>query len=108
MNQEFNLSIFSIFRESEKYLDRYFKQVLEAFHINGGRCHAIWLEGDSEDQTFSKLSEAKQHFESQGHAVTLIKFDLKGPLWPAINHANRWLQLATCWNKCIEHVLRVI
>lgn len=97
----FELSIFSIFRQSESYLDRYLKQVFTTFLQNGGKCHAIWLEGDSSDQTYAKLSEAKAKFESVGHAVTLIKYDLNGPHWPAINHSNRWLQLSTCWNKCL-------
>ncbi|MCX6989946.1 MAG: hypothetical protein NTX49_02600 [Chlamydiae bacterium] len=103
MKTIFDLTIFSIFRTSESYLDRYHKQVLEAFYINGGKCHAVWLEGDSEDQTFTKLAEAKTLFESYGHTVTIIKFDLKGPHWPAINHIYRWQQLSACWNKCLEY-----
>lgn len=101
----FELTLMSIFRDSESYLSRYLGQVEEAFRLNGGKCHAIWLEGDSKDATFDKLKEAKELFEKKGHQVTLVKFDLHGRYWPSLDIPDRWLQLSTCWNKCIEQLL---
>ena len=99
----FELTILSIFRQSAAYLPRYFSQVQKAFELRQGPCHAVWLEGDSQDETYSLLKSEKEKLESLGHTVTLIKFDLKGPHWSStVNHSNRWAQLATCWNKCME------
>jgi hypothetical protein len=101
----FELTILSIFRQSETYLDRYFSQIEQAFALRGGICHAVWLEGDSEDATYPLLQSKKEKLESQGHHVTLVKFDLKGPYWNSMRDLNRWAQLATCWNRCLEHLL---
>jgi len=100
----FELTILSIFRQSEEYLTRYFNQVCEVFNDFPKPCHAIWLEGDSTDSTFDLLLKEKDKIEALGHTVTLIKFDLKGPYWPSIKNYQRWLQLATCWNKCLEQL----
>lgn len=100
---EYDLTILSIFRQSEKYVYRYLQQVTEAFELNGGKCHAVWLEGDSTDQTYSILQQGKEKLEETGNVdVTLIKFDNGGPYWPSIVNQDRWFQIATCWNKCLE------
>ena len=100
---EYDLTILSIFRQSEKYVYRYLQQVTEAFELNGGKCHAVWLEGDSTDNTYKILQQAKEKLEQTGNVdVTLIKFDNRGPYWGSIVNSDRWLQIATCWNKCIE------
>lgn len=101
-SQVYDLTILSIFRESAHYLERYFSQVFQTFQDNGGRCHAIWLEGDSKDNTYPLLCQKKQLMQKKGHAVTLIKFDNHGPLWPSRNIPQRWEQIANCWNKCTE------
>lgn len=101
----FEITILSIFRQSEGYLARYIQQVKGAFHESGGKCHAVWLEGDSKDRTFEILSQEKEDLEKEGHKVTLIKFDLEKNLWPSIDHSERWAQLTTCWNKCMEYLL---
>lgn len=102
----FELTILSIFRESESYLQRYFQQVRAAFRAQEGACHAVWLEGDSIDRTFHLLEEEKSYLESLGHQVTLIKFNTEGPLWNSSRQAlDRWKQLAACWNGCMEELL---
>ena len=100
----FELTILSIFRQSEGYLARYFEQVREAFSDFSKPCCAIWVEGDSTDATFDLLQKEKEKYEAFGHTVTLIKFDLKGPYWPSVKNAQRWVQLATCWNRCLEQL----
>lgn len=100
---EYDLTILSIFRQSEKYVYRYLQQVTEAFELNGGKCHAVWLEGDSTDNTYKILQQGKEKLEQTGNVdVTLIKFDNGGPYWPSIINQDRWFQIATCWNKCLE------
>ncbi len=101
----YDLTILSIFRQSETYLKQYIDQVKEVLLINGGICNVIWLEGDSTDNTYNILKQAKDVIESETcHKVNLIKFNINGHYWPSIQHPARWLQLATCWNKCIDHL----
>ncbi len=98
----YDLTILSIFRQSEKYLNRYVQQLTEAFQLNGGKCHAVWLEGDSTDRTYKMLTDAKQKLEEAGNIdVTLIKYEHGGPHWASIINADRWHQIATCWNNCL-------
>jgi hypothetical protein len=98
----YDLTILSIFRQSEKYVNRCVQQVTEAFDLNGGKCHAVWLEGDSTDNTYKILQQAKEKLEQTGNVdVTLIKFDNGGPYWGSIVDSDRWLQIATCWNNCL-------
>lgn len=102
----FEMTILSIFRQSASYLPRYFSQIEKAFEFRKGPCHAVWLEGDSNDATFEMLKAEKEKLEALGHRATLIKFDLSGPHWSSKNnHTQRWLQLGTCWNKCMEGLL---
>lgn len=101
---EFELSILSIFRQSSSYLSRYFVQIDRAFQEAKGSCHSVWLEGDSSDDTYLLLKQKKDELEKLGHKVSLIKFDLNKPYWPSIKHPERWVQLATCWNKCMEYL----
>lgn len=98
----YDVTVLSIFRQSESYLDRYFRQVEELFALRAAPCHAIWLEGDSSDRTYARLQEQKERMEGLGHHVTLVKFDTGGPYWGSVPHADRWLQLATCWNQCLS------
>lgn len=101
----YDLSIFSIFRQSEKYLNRYLQQVTEAFELNGGKCRAVWLEGDSTDKTYQILKDAKLKLDQTGKVdVTLVKYDNNGPYWQSINNPDRWHQIATCWNKCLAEL----
>lgn len=102
----YDLTILSIFRQSEIYLKRYLRQVEKAFNLSKGRCHAVWLEGDSTDNTYQILQDAKKKFEAKGHDVTLIKADTKEPFWSGMKkeerkHEQRWKHMATCWNNCM-------
>lgn len=101
---DFEITILSIFRQSASYLQRYFSQVERAFAQTGGAGHAIWLEGDSEDETYKFLQEKKVDLENAGHKVTLIKYDLKKPMYSSVDLPERWYTLASCWNKCLSHL----
>lgn len=98
----YELTILSIFRDSETYLSRYLKQIEEAFTLFDKPCRGIWLEGDSCDATYEILIKAKERFERIGHSIELIKYEIKSPYWPEKNIAARWGQLARCWNACLR------
>lgn len=103
----YDLTILSIFRQSASYLPRYLKQVEKAFKQSGGLCHAVWLEGDSADNTYQILLEARYRFMAQGFDVTLIKEDTSTPFWSGMkkeerSHEQRWRHMATCWNHCMK------
>lgn len=100
----YELTILSIFRDSQSYLARYLKQVEDTFGLFNKPCRGIWLEGDSNDATCTMLLEAKKHFETLGHCIDLIKFETNGPYWPEKNVKERWRQLASCWNTCLKHL----
>src|SRR3989304_9174143 len=100
-----DLTILSIFRQSSSYLARYFSQIEKAFQLSDGRCHALWLEGDSTDDTCALLAQKKRELEQMGHLVTIVKNDLRKELWPSVKNAKRWNQLAACWNKCLGSLL---
>lgn len=100
-----DLVILSIFRQSEKYIHQYIKQIEGVFALKPGKYGAVWLEGDSTDNTYQILSDAKAKLEAQGHTINLIKYDCNGPYWASAASSARWLQLATCWNKCIDSLM---
>ena len=97
------LQVFSIFRDSAEYVDTYLRQLCLLFEYYGNNCRAVWLEGDSMDNTYEKLQKAKIDFEFKGNEIELVKFEVGGHKWPSMAHPDRWLQISTCWNKCLEH-----
>lgn len=99
MADPFHLTIASIFRDAVGYLPRYLSQV-DGLLRGAGRAHLVWLEGDSRDGTRAQLERAAETFrERYGTLTTLTRYDTGGPLWPSIDHAPRWKQLASCWNR---------
>lgn len=98
------LTILSIFRQSLSYLDRYVDQLNRVFELSKMQCSAVWLEGDSTDDTYSFLDTAKTYLENRGHKIKLIKYDCGGPYWASINNKHRWNQLANCWNICLDEL----
>lgn len=100
-----DLVILSIFRQSENYLNRYLQQINGIFEDFQGNCGVIWLEGDSTDNTYKLLQSAKLDLENRGHTANLIKYDTHGPYWKSIVNKERWMQLSTCWNKCLDNLI---
>lgn len=98
MSAPYDLTILSIFRDAAGYLDTYLSQ-LRAVLPSFGHARLCWLEGDSADDTRERLRVAAREFVNDfGAAVSLTRLDTGGPYWPSIDHADRWQQLATCWN----------
>lgn len=103
----YDLIIASIFRDSCGYLARYFAQV-ESVLQTGKRVGFCWLEGDSRDGTFTQLESAMNRLGDRYDCeTTLVKYDVGGPYWPSIDHADRWKQLANVWNRNLS-LLRLV
>ncbi len=100
----YNLTLSSIMRQSDKYVQRYISQVSTLFDMLDNNCCAVWLEGDSTDSTFEALSKAKEDLESKGNTIILIKHNNGGPLYRSINNLNRWRQISECWNTCLSNL----
>jgi hypothetical protein len=98
----YDLTIFSIFRDSESYAHRYMKQVRRLAWSVGGKIRVVWLEGDSVDDTYNRLQEYMKLFNSEGIDVSLVKYSTGAPYYGSVSHPDRWIQLATCWNKCLS------
>ena len=98
----YDITLFSIFRDSQGYLERYLNQVLGVFELIGGKCRAVWLEGDSIDNTKHILIKAKRQLKEWGYDVTLVHYNHGGPHWASEPNKDRWHVLANCWNKCLN------
>ena len=108
--KKYNLSLYSIFRDSTSYLQRYFEQI-KSLTPYFDRVQLTWLEGDSEDDTWNWLKSEKAQCDygnlyrttqDTGVYVDLIKLDTLGPYWPSVNNSLRWRQLEAVWNACIQ------
>lgn len=91
----------SIFRDSEEYLDRYFKQVIElkeALRARGEPLTCLWLEGDSVDGTRHKLRD----FSDVDKA--LIIRPTGKPNTTRLWNRERWPRIAECWNALLHDV----
>lgn len=100
----YDLTICSIFRDSESYLKQYLDQIESVFANDSGRYCAIWLEGDSRDNTYDILQNAKNNLTEKNIDVKLIKHNTNGPYWKSENNKDRWHQLSGCWNRCLENI----
>ncbi len=107
----YELVLYSIFRDSENYLDRYLSQIESLLpHFNNIRL--VWLTGDNDDNT-GKILENWQNQHQRLAVVAaatgvnnlyvdILQFDTGGPYWPSVSNSLRWHQLKSCWNECIK------
>lgn len=95
-----DLTILSIFRNSTAYLDRYAWQVQSICEQFDGTVHFCWLEGDSDDrETYLELQQLERDIAYYwGATVTMTTYDHGGPMYPSIDHPDRWRQLSGVWN----------
>ena len=98
----YDLVLYSIFRDSESYLDRYFSQI-ESLLPHFYNIKLVWLTGDNEDNTSKILNDWYGNLiTSRRVDIDLLQFDTGGPYWPSVNNSLRWHQLKRCWNECIK------
>src|SRR5258708_3181309 len=97
---EYDLTVLSILRDSTPYLDRYAAQ-LRAAARRFEHVHAIWVEGDSRDDTQARLRALVDELPID---VTLVECKTGGPYWPSIDHPQRWRQLEVVWNTALAYL----
>lgn len=90
------LVVASIFRDSERYVDRYFEQVEDLRRYTPARL--VIAEGDSTDSTFSMLEERV------GEQDTLLKVDHGGPKFDSHDIPQRWAQIAYVCNAVLDRL----
>ena len=94
----------SIFRNSTRYLGRYFDQVnrLSAMlALSNMALRAVFVEGDSTDNTRERLED----FSRQSHVPTGVMVrEHGGPMWGSVDVKDRWDALAWCCNGVMEEV----
>lgn len=79
--------LLSIFRNSERYLDRYISQVKALRELEDVRVIAV--EGDSTDDTYARLLDTD---------FTALKVEHGGPFFESLNRPLRWRQIAAVCN----------
>lgn len=80
----------SAFRNSSRYLDRYFTQVAhlqELLNEQGHELYCLWGEGDSTDATHARLLKSPLQ-------AAVIDCTHNGPLFGSVVHPERFRQLA--------------
>jgi len=90
----------SCVRNGAGYLPRYFEQVgglAEHVRTHGFKFKHVALEGDSEDTTWADLVK---YFTRVGstYPVQLIHYEVGGRAYGSVDVADRWKQIARCWN----------
>lgn len=90
------LVVASIFRDSERYVDRYFQQIEDLRRYMPLRL--VIAEGDSTDDTLPMLEERV------GKRDTLLKVDHGGPKFGSEDEPQRWSQIAYVCNTVLDHL----
>lgn len=100
----YDLTIFSLMRDSLGYFNRYIEQVNAAFdHFK--HCRLVICEGDSIDGTKERLAQIASDGDGEVHAdVTVITMDQGNlPLGNA-DHPGRWHFLEHAWNTNLSQL----
>lgn len=93
----------SILRNAEGYLARYLHQAAalrEALAARGDTLVLRIAEGDSQDGTWARLTEAVR--DTPGMAV--FKLDHGGPAFGSIDDPTRWANIARTWNRLLNRI----
>lgn len=94
-----NVTIVSPFRDSAGQLGGYIKRI-EALNYDPRHMRFVWVEGDSTDGTFDRLSEIRE----KDHRVLLVACDTGRPRHGSYVNAERFLVLATVFNAGLNVV----
>ncbi|HET6873992.1 MAG TPA: hypothetical protein VFH70_04400 [Acidimicrobiales bacterium] len=95
-----NVTLCSIFRNSVGYVDRYFSQV----HALSGYVdlRLVLTYGDCTDATGPALEAAADRYEMPD--VEIGQCDHGGPVFPSIDHPQRWDQIALVVRSTLDRV----
>lgn len=104
-----HLTICSIFRDSESYLDQYLNCVEELgykfaneWNLPLDRIMFMWLEGDSVDNTNKILQKNQCYLIEKGFRVTLFKYPT-GQHYSNEDTPERWKRISDCWNTILKY-----
>jgi hypothetical protein len=92
-----------MFRDSTRYLDRYFGQVdalREALAAFDAHLQLIFVEGDSNDDTWDQLHRRTKYVD----AVILKRAHGKLHAWHSVDIPERWKAISWVCNGILEHV----
>ncbi len=89
------LTLSSIFRDSEEYLDRYFAQIDELEQVIGP-VRLVIAEGDSEDLTYKSLRDRMRDRD------TLLYRPHHGRKFGSVDNPERWAQIAYVCNSVMD------
>lgn len=98
------IALGSIFRNSTRYLPRYFNQVQRLgweLLRHGHTLRLVLVEGDSTDDTYRCLQDMTAAYDAQ-----VIKVDHGGPEYGPIDDAQRWRNISLVCNKLLRHITR--
>jgi len=93
------ITLCSIFRNSEDYIDRYFLQIYNLERVLGEPIRLVIAEGDSADDTYEQL---EKHLVDHAEGDLLLKIDHGGPTFGSVDHPQRWAQIALVCNGVME------
>lgn len=103
-----NVCLCSAFRNAESYYAGYYDQVYNlAWQLEerGDSLQIIWCEGDSQDATFTRLTERKALMEHFVKArVELFQHAHGGKDYGPAVHPERFRQLANLWNEIWQRI----
>lgn len=98
------VTVTSCMRNATHYIDRYFRQVAGLYDLlaeRGDRLEALIGEGDSTDPTRQWIVEA---FRKYGVPGKLIDTTHGGPMYGSVVDAQRFAQMAYCYNRVWRHI----
>ncbi|HXU05425.1 MAG TPA: hypothetical protein VN903_30915 [Polyangia bacterium] len=96
------IALGGMFRNSTRYLERYFRQVNDLADALGRRQHRLRLvlaEGDSTDTTWVELAQRTRIFDA-----VLVKRDHGLRHWGSEDVPDRWRALSWVCNGILDHV----
>ena len=97
-----NITLASIFTQSQAYLTRYFAQCValaDALHARGDRLTLLWGEGDSTDNTRTMLEAMRWRLDSR-----VIDVTHGGAIFGSVVREERFRQLAGIGRKLFAEV----
>jgi hypothetical protein len=93
------ICVCSLFRNSVSRLERFFAD-RASWDRNGYELRHIWVEGDSEDETWSQLCAERRRLGAG--TVALARHSLGTALYTSVVHAERFQALAACANFALN------
>jgi hypothetical protein len=99
-----NVVLGSIFRNSVRYIPRYYAQAQSLAHAlvaRGDSLRMVLVEGDSGDRTWEALLSDRP----SDVPLLRVKREHGGPAWGSVDAPDRWKALSFCCNGVLDNLL---